>query len=189
MHITKIIDAYHDELPKIPDHLLFILNGTLKMNLNHTPSMRLTIVVTCLMIFLYSPSWILKKQKSSWTILLQHISLENLEAGLAQIRDGFALAAQGYEQIRKELPNLEPLEVPVPQLHDHTKPLQLLTHASEKDIVDQFIKQLTEEGYSLHAIKKAHGTKRLGGMQYLKKSTPSKQEKMKENQESTSSSP
>ena len=129
-------------------------------------------------------------------------SVENLEAGLAKIRDGFTLATQGYEHIQQELPNLDPLEVPkliedrlLPQLQEHTKPMQqLLAHASEKTIVECFIKQLLGEGCSVHAIKKefrlpynlvyevAHKTERPGGTQYLKqKSTPTKRSKGKKN--------
>ena len=39
-------------------------------------------------------------------------SVENLDAGLSKVCNGFLLAAQGYKEIRKEIPNLDPLEIP-----------------------------------------------------------------------------
>ena len=43
--------------------------------------------------------------------LITH-NLENIESGLIKIWDGFLMAASSYEDIRKELPNLDPVEVP-----------------------------------------------------------------------------
>ena len=62
--------------------------------------------------------------------LITH-NLENIESGLIKIWDGFLMAASGYEDIGKELPNLDPAEVPqlmeqmpIPQLTEHSKPFQ-----------------------------------------------------------------
>ena len=70
-------------------------------------------------------------------------NLENIENGLIKIQDGFLMAASGYEDIHKELPNLDPVEVPqlmeqvpIPQLTEHSKPFQqLLSKTSEKTII------------------------------------------------------
>ena len=67
-------------------------------------------------------------------------SLENIESGLAKVRDGFLMAVKGYENIRCELPNLDPMEipkemeqVPMPQMNKLLQPLQqLLTKTNEK---------------------------------------------------------
>ena len=115
-------------------------------------------------------------------------SLENIENGLAKIRDGFLMAAEGYENIRHELPNLDPMEIPqtmeqvlMPQLNELSKPLQqLLTKTTKKNII-KFIQQLLNEGQSIHNIKKeyrlpynlvyevGHGTKCPGDTQYQKR--------------------
>ena len=73
-------------------------------------------------------------------------------------------------------------QVPMPQLQEHSKPLQqLLSTTSENNIVNRFVKQLINEDYSLNAIKNefglpynliceiAHGAKHPGGTQYQKK--------------------
>ena len=39
-------------------------------------------------------------------------NVENLDASLSRIHDGLLMAAQGYEDIRKELPNLDPMDLP-----------------------------------------------------------------------------
>ena len=116
-------------------------------------------------------------------------SWENIENGLAKVRDGFLMAAKGYKNIRCELPNLDPIEipkmieqVPMPQINKLSKPLQqLLTMTSERNVVIKFIQQLLNEDQSIHNIKKeyglpynlvyevAHRTKCPGGMQYQKK--------------------
>ena len=74
--------------------------------------------------------------------LMTH-NLENIESRLIKIWDGFLMAASGYEDIHKELPNLYPVEVPqlmeqvpIPQLTEHSKPFQqLLSKTSEKTII------------------------------------------------------
>ena len=111
--------------------------------------------------------------------LITH-NLENIESGLIKIRDGFLMAASGYEDICKELPNLDPVEVPqlmkqvpIPQLTEHSKPFQqLLSKTSEKTIIQKFVQQLLSEGQSINNINKeftipynhvyeiAHGTKK-----------------------------
>ena len=57
-------------------------------------------------------------------------NLENIENRLAKVGDGFLMAAKGYKNIRHELPNLDPMEipkiieqVPVPQRNDLSKSL------------------------------------------------------------------
>ena len=99
------------------------------------------------------------------------------------------MAASGYEDICKELPNLDPVEVPqmmeqvpIPQLTEHSKPFQqLLSKTSEKTIIQKFMQQLLSEGQSINNINKefglpynlvyevAHGTKRPRGSQYKRK--------------------
>ena len=73
-------------------------------------------------------------------------------------------------------------QVPMPQLSEHSKPLQqLLAKTDEKNIVDRFVRQLINKGYSLNAIKNelglpynliyeiAHGAKHPGSTEYQKK--------------------
>ena len=117
-------------------------------------------------------------------------NLENIENGLAKVRDGFLMAAEGYGKHQTcELPNLDPMEipkimeqVPMPQMNELSKPLQqLLIKTTEKTIIIKFIQQLLNEGQSIHNIKKeyrlpynlvyevAYGTKHPGGTQYQKK--------------------
>lgn len=74
-------------------------------------------------------------------------NLENIENGLAKVRDGFMMAAARYEDIRCELPNLNPMEipkmmeqVPMPEINELSKSLQqLLTKTSDKTVVKKFI--------------------------------------------------
>ena len=85
---------------------------------------------------------------------------ENIESRLIKIWDGFLMAASGYEDIRKELPNLDPVEVPqlmvqvfIPQMTEHSKPFQqLLCKTSEKTIIQKFVQQLLSEGQSINNI-------------------------------------
>ena len=189
VHVMKIIDAYTKVLPAIPEDLF-----------HHTKRDPEDVPES------YSEY---ETDKSSYLLddvpikpepdsdeaedfidnTLAVYSVENLDAGLSKVCDGFLLAAQGYEEIRKEIPNLDPLEipkmfeqVPMPQMEQHTLPLQqLLAHTEEKNIVDRFVKHLVTEGYSLNAIKTefglpynliykiVHGSKRSGGTQYSKK--------------------
>ena len=65
-------------------------------------------------------------------MLVTH-NLENIESRLIKIWDGFLMVASGYEDIHKELPNLDPIEVPqlmeqvpIPKLTEHSKPFQQL---------------------------------------------------------------
>ena len=75
------------------------------------------------------------------------------------------MASKGYKNIRCELPNLDLMEipkimeqVPMPQMHELSKPLQqLLTKTTEKTIIIKVIQQLLNEGQSIHNIKKKYG--------------------------------
>ena len=68
-------------------------------------------------------------------------NIENIESRLAKVQDGFLMVASGYEDLRRKLPNLNPIDipklieqVPMPQMTELSKPLkQLLSKTSEKN--------------------------------------------------------
>ena len=142
IHITKIVDAYQNEFPDIPDHL-FILpkrepddpaESYSEYETNHSD-------------YVEDDVEILPETDSDEATefvdetLITH-NLENIESGLIKIWDGFLMAAYGYEDICKELPNLDPVEVPqlmeqvpIPQLTENSKPFQkLLSKTSERPL-------------------------------------------------------
>ena len=43
---------------------------------------------------------------------LTSYSVETLDAALMKVRDGLSIAAMGYEDIRRVLPSMNPVEVP-----------------------------------------------------------------------------
>ena len=94
-------------------------------------------------------------------MLVTH-NLENIESRLIKIWDGFLMAATNCEDICKELPNLDPVEVPqlmeqvpIPQLTEHSKPFQqLVSKTSEKIIIPKVMQQLLSEGQSTNNINK-----------------------------------
>ena len=189
IHVTKIVDAYKDELPAVPDHMFQRTKWE-----PDDPAKSYSEYETNRSDYLSDDVEIQPETDSNEAAEFVHetlavYSLENIESGLAKVRDGFLMAAKGYENIRHELPNLDPMEipkimeqVPMPQMTEFSKPLQqLLTKTTEKTIIIKFIQQLLNEGQSIHNIKKeyglpynlvyevAHRTKCPGGTQYQKK--------------------
>ena len=48
-------------------------------------------------------------------------------------------------------------QVPMPQVTELSKPLQLLSKTSEKTVINKFIQQLLNEGQRIHNINKEFG--------------------------------
>ena len=189
IHVTKIVDAYKDELPAVPENLF----DKDKMGIWWHLSDDIEI----------PPKTDSNEATNFVDGTLTVYNLENIENRLARVKDGFMMAAAGYEDIRCELPNLNSLEIPkmmeqipMPQLNVLSKLLQqLLTKTRQKTIIKKFVQQLLSEGQSIHNISKeyalpynlvyevAHGIKHPSGSQYQQKRAgspkPSNQKKKK----------
>ena len=146
IHVAKIVDTYKDELPAVPDHMF----QRTKRELDD-PAESYSEYETDGSDYLSNDVEIQPETDSDEAAefvdeTLAMYSLENIENGPAKIRDGFLMAAKGYENIRCELPNLDPMEipkimeqVPMPQLNELLKPLQqLLTKTTEKTSIIKF---------------------------------------------------
>ena len=99
IHITKIVDAYCSELPKVPEHLF----ANAKRDPDDAPESYFEYKTddSC-----YAPNDVpiapvLDSEETEGFIneTLTVYSVENLETGLAKVQDGFLLAAQGYKNI------------------------------------------------------------------------------------------
>ena len=152
IHITKIVDVYQNELPNMPDHL-FIWPKREPDNPAESYSEYETDHSDYVEDDVEIPLETNLDEAAEFVdeTLITH-NLENIESGLIKIWDGFLMAASGYEDIRKELPNLDPVEVPqlmeqvpIPQLTEHSKPFQqLLSKTSEKTIISKICATIAE---------------------------------------------
>ena len=143
IHITKIVDVYQNELPNVPDHL-FIWPKREPDDPAESYSEYETDCSDYVKDDVEIPLETDSDEATDFVdeTLITH-NLENIESGLIKIWDGFLMAASSYEDIHKELPNLDPVEVsqlmeqvPTPQLTEHSKPFQqLLSKNSEKIIL------------------------------------------------------
>ena len=146
----KIVDAYKDELPAIPDHMF----QRTKWEPND-PAESYSEYETDRSDYLSNDVEIQPETDSDEAAefvdeTLAVYNLENIKSGLAKIRNSFLMAAKGYKNIRHELSNLDPMEIPqimvqvhMPQMNELSKPLQqLLTKTTGKTIVIKFIHQL-----------------------------------------------
>ena len=165
IHVTKIIDAYKKETPTISEEAFIhtkrdpenVPESYPEYETNKSDYLPDDVPI--------KPEMDLDEAEDFVDNTIAIYNVENLDAGLSRICDGFLMAAQGYEDIRKELPNLDPMDlpkifeqVPMPTLEKHTLPLQqLLTRSDEKEIVSKFVKQLVAEGFSLNTIKTEYG--------------------------------
>ena len=112
IHVTKIVYAYKDELPAVPDHMFHQTKWE-----PDDPAESYSEYETVRSDYLSDDVDIPPEADSDEAAefvdetLAVH-SLENINTGLAKIQDGFLMAANGYENIRWELPNLDPMEIP-----------------------------------------------------------------------------
>ena len=145
-----IVDAYKDVLSAVPDHM-FIKAKWEPDDPAESYSEYKTVRSNYLSDDIdIQPETYFSEAAEFVNKTLTVYTLENIESGLAKVRDGFLMASEGYENIRHELPNLDLMEipkimeqVPMPQMNKLLKTLQqLLTKTSEKTIVIKFIQKI-----------------------------------------------
>ena len=165
IYIMKIVNTYKSKLPTVPDHMFIRTKRE-----PDDPAESYSEYETDCSDYVEDDVEIPLETDSDEVAefvdeTLTFYNVENIERGLAKVQDGFLMAASGYEDLRSELPNLNPTDisklieqVPMPQMTELSKPLkQLLSKTSEKTVIQKFIQQLLSEGQSIHNISKEFG--------------------------------